>query len=137
MAIAKKYKYLTYAIMATILVAVIVYMYYQYDPSYSSLAPKCIVRQLTRYDCPSCGIQRAIHSLLRLNIVQAFWFNPFVFIVAPYVMLLVLTSLCRGEKWKIVQKWIYNRYMAYLYIVLFFLWWIIRNTSWYHSMLPI
>lgn len=134
MAIAKKYKYLTYAIMATILVAVIVYMYYQYDPSYSSLAPKCIVRQLTGYDCPSCGIQRAIHSLLHLDVERAFWLNPFIFVVAPYIVLLILTTLCKGEVFCRMRQYVQHRVVIYSYIALYFIWWVVRNTDWWHSL---
>lgn len=134
MAIAKKYKYLTYAIMATILVAVIVYMYYQYDPSYSSLAPKCIVRQLTGYDCPSCGIQRAIHSLLHLDVERAFWLNPFIFVVAPYIVLLILTTLCKGEVFCRMRQYVQRRVVVYSYIALYFIWWVVRNTDWWHSL---
>ena len=134
MAIAKKYKYLTYAIMATILVAVIVYMYYQYDPSYSSLAPKCIVRQLTGYDCPSCGIQRAIHSLLHLDVERAFWLNPFISVVAPYIVLLILTTLCKGEVFCRMRQYVQRRVVVYSYIALYFIWWVVRNTDWWHSL---
>lgn len=134
MAIAKKYKYLTYAIMATILVAVIVYMYYQYDPSYSSLAPKCIVRQLTGYDCPSCGVQRAIHSLLHLDVERAFWLNPFIFVVAPYIVLLILTTLCKGEVFCRMRQYVQRRVVVYSYIALYFIWWVVRNTDWWHSL---
>ncbi|MBQ2783670.1 MAG: DUF2752 domain-containing protein [Alistipes sp.] len=134
MAIAKKYKYLTYAIMATILVAVIVYMYYQYDPSYSSLAPKCIVRQLTGYDCPSCGIQRAIHSLLHLDVERAFWLNPFIFVVAPYIVLLILTTLCKGKVFCRMRQYVQRRVVVYSYIALYFIWWVVRNTDWWHSL---
>lgn len=136
MAIAKRYRYVIYAVMSAILVVITAYMYYLNDPSFSPLAPKCFVRQLTGYDCPSCGVQRAIHSLLHLDVERAFWLNPFIFVVAPYIVLLILTSICRGKRWSIVRQWIHNRYMTYLYIVLFFLWWIIRNTSWYHSISP-
>lgn len=134
MAIAKKYKYLTYAIMATILVAVIVYMYYQYDPSYSSLAPKCIVRQLTGYDCPSCGVQRAIHSLLHLDVERAFWLNPFIFVVAPYIVLLILTTLCKGKVFCRMRRYVQRRVVVYSYIALYFIWWVVRNTDWWHSL---
>jgi len=134
MAIAKKYKYLIYAIMATILVAVIVYMYYQYDPSYSSLAPKCIVRQLTGYDCPSCGVQRAIHSLLHLDVERAFWLNPFIFVVAPYIVLLILTTLCKGEVFCRMRQYVQRRVVVYSYIALYFIWWVVRNTDWWHSL---
>ena len=134
MAIAKKYKYLTYAIMATILVAVIVYMYYQYDPSYSSLAPKCIVRQLTGYDCPSCGVQRAIHSLLHLDVERAFWLNPFISVVAPYIVLLILTTLCKGEVFCRMRQYVQRRVVVYSYIALYFIWWVVRNTDWWHSL---
>ena len=134
MAIAKKYKYLTYAIMATILVAVIVYMYYQYDPSYSSLAPKCIVRQLTGYDCPSCGVQRAIHSLLHLDVERAFWLNPFIFVVAPYIVLLILTTLCKGKVFCRMRRYVQRRVVVYSYIALYFIWWVVRKTDWWHSL---
>lgn len=49
-------------ILLVVMVAVPLYFYF--DPAHSYLAPKCIFRMLTGLDCPSCGNQRALHSLL-------------------------------------------------------------------------
>jgi len=41
------------------------------DPNTSSLYPQCPFRALTGYDCPGCGITRALHSALHGELLQA------------------------------------------------------------------
>lgn len=133
MAIAKRYRYVIYAVMSAILVVITVYMYYLNDPSFSPLAPKCFVRQLTGYDCPSCGVQRVVHALLHLEVERAFWLNPFLFVVAPYIVLLIVTAFFRGGVFGRVRQYIQHRVVVYSYIALYFIWWVVRNTDWWHS----
>lgn len=109
-------------------------LYYLFDPTYSILSPKCIFHLLTGYDCPSCGVQRAIHSLLHLDVERAFWLNPFIFVVAPYIVLLILTTLCKGEVFCRMRRYVQRRVVVYSYIALYFIWWVVRNTDWWHSL---
>lgn len=120
-------------IIAAILVAIIIFLYYLYDPSYSELAPKCIMRRLTGYDCPSCGVQRVVHALLHLEVERAFWLNPFLFVVAPYILLLIVTAFFHGGVFGRVRQYIQHRVVVYSYVALYFIWWVVRNTDWWCS----
>lgn len=57
---------------------------YFINPSRTHLVP-CPFHLLTGLDCPGCGMTRAMHSLLHLDLRAAFFFNPFVFAVAPFL----------------------------------------------------
>lgn len=47
---------------------------------------KCFIYELTGYHCPGCGITRMFFSLFRLDIYQAFRYNPLVFIMLPFIL---------------------------------------------------
>lgn len=51
------------------------------DPSGGGLYPACPFRVMTGWWCPGCGMTRAVHHLLRGDIVQALRFNLFVALV--------------------------------------------------------
>ncbi len=108
-------------------------LYFLFDPTYSVVAPKCLFHLLTGYDCPSCGVQRVIHALLHLEVERAFWLNPFLFVVAPYIVLLIVTAFFRGGVFGRVRQYVQHRVVVYSYIALYFIWWVVRNTDWWHS----
>ena len=60
-----------------------------FDPAKYAFFPKCPFLLLTGgLRCPGCGSQRAIHSLLHLNLKEAFLYNPMVIISIPFLVLL-------------------------------------------------
>ncbi|OMD38098.1 hypothetical protein BSK52_19610 [Paenibacillus odorifer] len=52
----------------------------------------CLFHEWTGFYCPGCGITRVILSLLRFDFVQAFRFNPLLFVLAPLYMLYLFTE---------------------------------------------
>ena len=62
------------------------YMYAHFNPENHHFFPKCPVFLLTGYQCPGCGSQRAFYHLFHGNIATAFRYNPFVLLLAPYVI---------------------------------------------------
>jgi hypothetical protein len=52
------------------------------DPNTSSLYPQCPFKALTGYDCPGCGITRALHSFLHGNLLQAADHNLLAVLIA-------------------------------------------------------
>jgi len=71
--------------LAAIVVLIVVYK--KNDPSYNEYFPKCMVKSVTGYDCPGCGSQRAIHSLLNFRIVDALKHNALTIVAIPYLLL--------------------------------------------------
>ncbi|GAB6991059.1 DUF2752 domain-containing protein [Paenibacillus pini] len=52
----------------------------------------CVFHELTGLYCPGCGMTRVILSLLRLDGVQAFRYNPLVFILLPLYVMYFITQ---------------------------------------------
>lgn len=109
-------------------------VYFFVDPAESHLAPKCIVRTLTGYDCPSCGGQRALHALLNGRVGEAIMFNPFLVLAVPYVLLLAYSLLSRSGFAKRVGRVVRHPIAIWGYVALYFLWWVVRNTHWWLSL---
>lgn len=103
-------------------------LYTLVDPGTSIIAPKCFVKMLTGYDCPSCGGQRALHAILNGNIKEALLLNPFLFIAIPYLLAVAYTAFSHSKVATALRPYIQHRITIYFYIILYFAWWIIRNT---------
>ena len=65
-------------------------LYYFVNPNLSLFCPKCIWWILTDTYCPTCGIQRFLHFVLRADFYKAFCVNPFLLLTLPYVILVVI-----------------------------------------------
>lgn len=50
----------------------------------------CPFYELTGWHCPGCGISRLFLALFDINFYQAFRWNPFVFILLPFAIFLLL-----------------------------------------------
>lgn len=58
----------------------------------------CFINKTTGLFCPGCGITRMLFALLRLEIKEAFFYNPLIFIMLPFII-------------------IYYIYFLYLYVI--------------------
>lgn len=114
--------------LISILVLGVVLIYFYIDPSSSYLMPKCPFKMLTGLDCPSCGSQRAFHAVLHGQFEAAFLLNPYIFLVFPYLLLLLYTYLSDSTLAQRISPVIQHRMMLYGYILLYLAWWILRNT---------
>ena len=76
--------------------------------------------------CPGCGSQRAIHALLHLQFKDAFMFNPLVVISIPFLVLLVTASILKDSHPHFYNK-MNSSLISKLLLVIFILWWIVRN----------
>ena len=50
----------------------------------------CLIYQITSFQCPSCGITRMCLALSRLDFKSAFYYNPYLFVTLPIVLLCVI-----------------------------------------------
>jgi hypothetical protein len=73
----------------TLLVVIGILVYTNFNPSESQLFPKCPVYAITGYKCPGCGLQRALYHLLGGRPVTAFLYNPLLFVLFPYILVLI------------------------------------------------
>lgn len=102
-------------------------LYYAVDPSHSAWVPRCPFHVLTGLDCPACGGQRALHSLLHGKVSDALRFNVFLVVSVPYFLTVAWTSFDKGRIARCVRPIVQHRYVAYGYCLLFVGWWVVRN----------
>lgn len=90
-------------------------------------AVPCLFRQVTGLKCPGCGVTSMCLALLRLDFAAAFWWNPGLMVLAPFLgaMLIALaaryvrTGSWRPGKWQGICLW---GMLGYLLV-----WGVVRN----------
>ena len=80
-------------VIAFLVVVAMLSVYFYFDPNDSVFFPRCVVKQLTGYDCPGCGSQRAIHALLHGDIVTAWRYNALMLLLLPLSLMLAVAEL--------------------------------------------
>ncbi len=104
-------------------------LYFLYSPLESNYFPRCPLKMLTGYDCPSCGAQRAFHAALHGNFMQAIRHNLFLLIALPYVAAAAVASCGSGRVAAWTRRNLLSPAMLWTYIGLYFIWWIVRNIA--------
>ena len=106
----------------------ILILYYLVNPLQSNFPIQCPWHMLTGTQCPACGFQRALYSLLHGNIIDALSYNYFFIFSIPYALLaIVATWYNYNHVFDGLRTFVYHRLTLQTYIVLYFGWWIIRN----------
>jgi hypothetical protein len=110
-------------------VSLFVIVYKVYNPYEYSFFPKCPFLELTGFQCPGCGSQRAIHFLLNLDIYHAFQENALLVISIPYIILgFIFESIQKPSsgilRWRNV---LFGRNATYCILVIIIGFWILRN----------
>jgi hypothetical protein len=84
--------------------------YFMYNTSTEpQVFGKCMMKHTLGIPCPSCGTTRSVSSLLEGDIVAAWQWNPFGFIVAVFMLVLpiwILWDVFRNSSslWRSYQK---------------------------------
>ena len=58
---------------------------YYYLNKYFHIGIPCLFYKITSFKCPGCGITRMLFSILKLDFKSAFFYNPVVFILLPFL----------------------------------------------------
>ena len=72
-------------VVKTYSILIIIFISYYIIHKYTGFYIPCIFRQITGLKCPGCGITRCLFALLKLQIKKAFYYNPLVFILLPFI----------------------------------------------------
>ena len=97
----------------------------------------CIMHEVTGINCPGCGITRMLFALLEFDIVEAFEYNQFMFIVLPIFAIVLTHDLyiyIVGKKnywFKKIPKWIYITLLVFVFV-----WMILRNLPMFPYLRP-
>lgn len=116
-------------VTATIIIvtAALITLYFV-DPLKAEWAPKCMIHSMTGLQCPGCGISRATHALLHGKAYEALQYNWFFIISIPYFLAVLFSTIFSDKiikpKFKNI---ILGRKTAITYVILFAIWFIIRN----------
>ena len=106
-------------------------LFYILDPNKHEIFPRCIFHGLTGAHCPGCGSQRALHSLLHLNIGGVVSYN-FLFLPAAVLIIYhyIHPLLNKIFGWKLPNVF-YLRNTPWVIFAVVVLFWIARNLPWY------
>jgi len=115
-------------IMVGVLVGVLLlWLYYNVNPSGQSFIPKCPFHSITGYHCPGCGSQRALHDFLHGNFIAGFKHNVLIGIavlVFLYKGFILIRSYFFPQKTK---NLLYHPKTAWFILILVLSFWILRN----------
>lgn len=115
----------TKIIAAVLAAAIIVIIYGLFDPS-STPFPRCPFLQITGWQCPGCGSQRAIHALLHGNIASAWAFNPALVAAIPVLILMAVASPLK-TRFPALYRTLNSKHAAFAWLTLLIAWAIARN----------
>ena len=107
-------KYFLWVLVIASLLFLVNYLFFD------TLYFKCIIKELTGYDCPVCGAQRAFISILNGEIIKAFWYNPYL--VLLLLVFLVLIIIKKDYLSKRILK-----YIVIILVLLMIVWVVLRN----------
>lgn len=115
-------------VATSIVLVVALYVFYSFDPEKQSFFPKCPFLLLTGYECPGCGSQRAIHSLLHLDILAALKYNAFMIVALPYILLGGYFEYFGGkQRFPSLEKVLFGRWAALFLLTFILVYWVVRN----------
>ena len=108
-------------------IAIAAALYFIYNPVDSVWFPKCAFYQLTGFECPACGSQRAIHAILHGDIIEGLKYNVFIVISIPYALGLILILMFKTPFTAKLREILLHYKVVYAYCIIFVAWWILRN----------
>jgi len=122
------FTYLKWFLGAAFILALII-VYYNFNPSYAGFFPQCPFWKATGFLCPGCGSQRAIHSLLNMDLLNALSFNPLLVISLPLIILGFALDLFKekSEFLKNTHRIAMGQTSVYSMVAVIIVFWIVRN----------
>lgn len=115
-------------VVVGLLLVAALFLFYRFDPETQPLFPKCPFLLVTGYQCPGCGSQRALHSLLHADIVGALKQNAFMVLAIPYIFLGIYLQYLGGRvRHPGFERIFYGRWSAVALLAIIIAYWILRN----------
>jgi hypothetical protein len=113
---------------AVILMLAFLFAVKLYNPFESELLT-CQFKNLTGYDCPTCGLSRSVYSFLSLRITDSIGYNPLgcVLVLGLFAFLVKFAAELITKK-EIIIPIIkpYRKFMLFFILLLVFSTWIIK-----------
>jgi hypothetical protein len=99
-----------------------------YNPFESELIT-CRFKNLTGYDCPTCGMSRSVYSLLSLNIFDSIGYNPLGSVLVLGLLALIIkftAELITKKEIRIPITKSYRKHIILFILLLVFSTWILK-----------
>ena len=106
-------------LLVLILYLIIGHIYHIYIP--------CVFHKLTGLYCPGCGLTRMLYSIIKLDFYAAFRYNPLLFILFPFGLVLFINYVISLLKNKQPLYLKVPDYIWYILIILLIIYGIVRN----------
>lgn len=100
---------------------------------YFHLYLSCFIKKIFGFYCPGCGITRMLYSIITFDFYQAFRYNPLLFIMLPFGMLLYFDYLIRKDH--SLYKKIPN-VVWYIIVIILIIYGILRNIPLFSFLAP-
>lgn len=107
-------------------VALLLGVYFIFDPSQSAWMPRCMLHYFTGFECPGCGSQRAVHALLHGDVAAAFSANALLVCLLPLLVVLGFVDLNR-KKMPRAYASIHRPWVLFTIMGLIIVWGVARN----------
>jgi hypothetical protein len=110
---------------AVICTAAAFFLFKNYHPEESVFFPQCPSKYVMGYDCPGCGSQRAVHSLLNGELEKAFNYNPLLFFLLPFGILVGVFEWIPSLRGHSFRRVLNNKYLilsVFAVIIVFTIW---------------
>lgn len=115
-------------ILGTLGVITVLVLLYIFNPTETSVAPKCVFKAITGWSCSGCGMQRFIHAFLHGRFLEAIQYNYMLVVFLPYLLLFGIEQLVlSGETQKCWKRVIEGRTVTITMAVIVFGWVFVRN----------
>lgn len=106
-------------------------LFFVLNPTEHQIFPRCIFNSITGYYCPGCGSQRAIHSLLHLDLAGVVSYN-FLFLPASLLILYHYTFPIINKKFNLkLPNVFYFRSTPWIIFGVVMVFFILRNLPFY------
>lgn len=100
------------------------------NPTDYAWTPKCTFRQLTGFDCPGCGFQRAAHAMLHGRWAEAWAYNRFLIYALPFLACIMAAEWWPSQRVRERLRRIFEGRVALVaYLVLYVAWGVWRNVA--------
>lgn len=129
----RRRRFIWITVAAVMAMTAAIFLYAAFDPALSVFCPKCPFHLLTGLECPGCGSQRALHSLLNGDFAAAAHYNLLLVLSLPYFLLYLVLSVLpalfpatAGNCGKI-KSVLYRGRALRIILAVIILFWILRN----------
>ncbi|MDE7080990.1 MAG: DUF2752 domain-containing protein [Muribaculaceae bacterium] len=115
-------------VAGTIVLIAVIIVLWKVNPVEAVWMPKCVVHSLTGWQCPGCGITRALHAALHGHFAEAIRYNYFLLLSLPYLLAVATVSWIPAlRRRRRLHRVVLGPELAVSYVVLFAIWFVVRN----------